>query len=116
MKKEKELDIKEKGLLADKTNKLEQYLSFSEQEKNDKLHRIYGEWKLLKQFSNKNKKLLKGKERTSQEQEMDDSASDTTSKADSRSQSPSSFANIITFKQKHEKALERKIKNLKNSK
>lgn len=37
----KETD-KEKVLLADKTNKLEQYLAYSEQEKNDKLHRIYG--------------------------------------------------------------------------
>ena len=68
IKHEKEVDIKEKGLLTDKTNKLEQYLTFSEQEKNDKLHRIYGEWKLIKQFNNKNKKLLK-KKRTSQQQE-----------------------------------------------
>jgi len=52
---------KENYCFYERASKLDEYLNASEEEKNEKLHKIYGEWKLLKQTAQKNKKLLKNK-------------------------------------------------------
>lgn len=99
------------GLYPDRPSKLELYLNASEEEKNEKLHRIYGEWKLLKQTASKNNKLLKNRKKGTQEQPSDD---EETSQANSHS--PSS--NIITFKPKvnNNNSIQNKITTVLNNK
>lgn len=58
---------KENVYFYERASKLDEYLNASEEEKNEKLHKIYGEWKYLKQTAQKNKKFLKNRKRNSQD-------------------------------------------------
>lgn len=99
---------KQLPLFADKPSKLELYLNASEQEKKEKLHRIYGEWKLLKQSAKKNRRLLKNKEKN-EENDSDEENSQ------AHSNSPST-AQVLTFKPKPQSNIQQQITAAINAK